>query len=47
MHKINREGERGSPYLIPLEGRKESNAPPLQRTEIEEVDTQLIIRDIN
>lgn len=47
MHRINREGERGSPCLIPLEGRKESNATPLQRTEIEEVDTQLIIRDIN
>ena len=33
-------GNRGSPCLIPLKGRKGSSLPPLKRTDMEEVETQ-------
>lgn len=43
IHKMNRYSERGSPYLIPLNGRKEGVGEPLNKIEIDEVETWDII----
>ena len=43
MHKRNRQGEMGSPCLIPLEGQKGWSLFPLKRRDIEVVETQLRI----
>lgn len=44
MQRRNMYEEMGSPYLIPLDGWSESNLLPLNRTAIEAVEMQLIIR---
>ena len=43
IHIMNKQGERGSPCLIPLEGRKGSSLPPLKRIDTEELEMQLMI----
>lgn len=43
MHKMNKEGEGGSPYLSPIEGVNRSKAPPLNNIEILVVVMQLMI----
>ena len=43
MHKINRYGDKGFPYLMPLEGLKGSRAQPFTKIDKDEVDIQLMI----
>ena len=47
IHRINKYGERGSPWRKPLVGIKGVSLPPLRRIEIEAVETQLIMSLIN
>ena len=44
---MKRYGDKGSPYLMPLDRRKDSKAPPLKRMEMEDEETQLMIRVIH
>lgn len=43
MQRMKRYGDNGSPYQMPLDGRKGSRTPPLKRIEVETVVTELII----
>lgn len=46
MQNMKRYGESGSPCLMPLDERKGFKTPPLKRMDIEDEETQLIIRVI-
>ena len=46
MHIIKRYRESGSPYLMPLEGQKESIHPPLKSSEVDTEEMQLIMSSI-
>ena len=40
-------GDKGSPYLKPLEGEKGSNLPSLKKTSYDTLEIKLMIKSIN